>query len=114
MSELIDQFRAKLSEELISSISKKDQESVSTLRGIMSALDNASALTPDEISKLPDAGKSEVPRKILSQFDIEQVLLKEIVVRENAKADFERLGNSAQAALIGKSIELISGLEKYL
>ncbi|WP_413558992.1 hypothetical protein [Bdellovibrio sp. HCB209] len=114
MEDVVDKFRDFLSVELKSAIAKRDKEDVSTIREIMSALDNSSAWTQEEIASLKDSTKTEVPRRKLNKQDIQTIIRSEIAIRENALRDYERLGNNTQADLIKKSISTINRLSAML
>lgn len=114
MANIADNFRTKLSEKLKTALANRNKEEVSTIRSIMSSLDNASAMSKEDIAKMADTSVTEVPRKILSKEDIEDVLRSEISIRTNALNDYERLGNISQAELIRQSISTIQMLSSLL
>lgn len=114
MADIVDEFRAKLSEELRAALAKRDKEEVSTIRSLMAALDNAGALSKEEIARLPDFAGAEVPRRKMSQSDIERILQSEIELRKNAFDDYSRIGNAEQAELVERSIATIRRLAAML
>lgn len=114
MTNIVDNFRTKLSEELRAAMTQRNSEDVSTIRSLMAALDNAGALSKEEIAQLNDPAKSEVPRKKLTKEDIKAILNREIDIRNAAFCDFERLGNEIQSQIVKRSIATILRLSEML
>lgn len=115
MSECIaDSFRAKLSEKLKHALTTKNKEEINTLRSVASALDNASAISSEEISKFSYSSITEVPRRNLNKQNIKETLQAEIKIREIALKDFKRIGNHIEIESILKSIEIIKQLNELL
>ncbi|WP_413576178.1 hypothetical protein ACLVWU_17485 [Bdellovibrio sp. HCB290] len=108
MSQPVDKLRANLSVQLKAAMTKRDQVATSALRAVMGTLDNASAVP---LSSVAETDRSEIPRRELSQSDIDRILDAEIEVRLHALAEFQRLGNAAEVSAIERSIEIIKGLK---
>ena len=111
MSDAADQFRARLSEKLRVALTDRDRETIRSLRSIMSALDNATAVSQEEGAI---SSATEVPRRTLSEREIAEILQAEIDSRSEAADQYERIGNSAQAVQLRDDIATIEQLAMLL
>lgn len=87
-----DLLRERLAGDLRVAMKARDTLAVATLRSLLSALDNAGAVTETK-AHAPVFGRSgDVPRRDLTAEDIKQVLAAEAAEREAAADDYERRG----------------------
>jgi len=104
-------IRARLKRDLLNSMKSKDTVSISVLRSLLAALDNASAI-PIDSTHVPVFGRSgDVPRKVLSAVDCEGILTEELRSRLAATAEYVRLGRDTEAVRLRAEIAVI---ERYV
>lgn len=90
-------FRARLSEELRTAMIKRDRESISTIRCMISDLDKAGAVAPEVANAGIINSPTEVVRRRLNHQDVMEILQLEIAAREAAACGYERIGDTVQA-----------------
>ena len=80
---------------------------VATLRTLMAAIDNASAVavTSEHVSTV--GRSSDVPRRVLTENDVREVLRADAASRRVAADEFERGGQVTHAAKLRQEVELI-------
>ena len=113
MSDPAERFRARLSEQLRAAFAARDSAAIRTLRCVMAAIDNAGAVSLEEVRGAAPS-TTETPRRRLSEREIAEILQAEIAARSRAADDYARLGNSAQAARLHDEIALIRHLTTLL
>ncbi|WP_413585626.1 hypothetical protein [Bdellovibrio sp. HCB274] len=113
MSDAALKFRKQTSEMLRAAMAARETEAVSAIRAVLAAVDNASAIPKDEIARL-DPAVTEVPRRVVTGQMIAEILKHEIESRRLAQAEYERLGNLAQAEKYRVSLETLEQLLKLL
>ena len=104
-------FRAILSEKLRLALTNCDRHTIRTLRCIMAVIDNASAVSQKKGAKSP---RTEVPRRLLSEQEIAEILQAEIDIRSKALEEYERLKKTAQVAQLRDEIAMIEHLTMLL
>jgi uncharacterized protein YqeY len=101
----------RLKNDLTNSMKARQNLRVATLRTMLSALDNATAVEVD-VSYVPMEGVTpDVPRKELSESDQLVILTKEAEARRHAVVQYEQLGKSQEAARLRAELEVF---EDYL
>jgi len=85
-------LREGLASELRTAMKARDTVAVATLRSLLSALDNASAVTQTSAHRPVFGPSADVPRRELTTVDVESVLSAEAAERETAADDYERRG----------------------
>ena len=113
MSDPAERFRARLSEQLRLAFAGRDGEKIRTLRCVMAAIDNAGAVSLEEVRGAAPS-TTETPRRRLSEREIAEILQAEIAARSRAADDYARLGNGAQAANLHDDIATIQHLTALL
>ena len=114
MKDAAEEFRNQLSMKLREAMKVRDQEAVSTIRTLITTIDNAGAISKDEAAKLAAANISEAPRKKLSNQDLKQILDSEFQIRVQSIKEYESLGNAAQVSELKKSLVTIESLSALL
>lgn len=107
MCDAAEQFRARLSVELRKALADRDREAIVTLRCIMAAIDNASAVSPEEGARFAASLIAEAPRRRLSDREIAAILQAEVDARSKAAEEYERVGNVARAAQLRAGIATV-------
>ena len=103
-----DALRARLAVQLRATMKARDQITVATLRSVLAALDNASAVA-ETTAHVPVIGLSgDVPRAELTVQDIDRILKAETTEREIAAADYQRRGLEDGAARLRAEIAIIA------
>ena len=101
-------LRERLTSDLRAAMKHRDPVAVATLRCLLSALDNASAVTETR-EHAPVFGRSgDVPRRELTPADIEQVFAAEAAERAAAVADYDRLGLQEDALRLRAELAIIA------
>jgi uncharacterized protein YqeY len=103
-------LRQQIKADLARAMKARENATVSALRLLLAAIDNAEALPENEtpMSVEPIVGKlNEAPRKLLSENDIRQILQNERNERLSASVIYTRLGQSAEAERLRAEADLI-------
>ena len=108
-----ERFRARLSEQLRAAFAARDSATIRTLRCVMAAIDNAGAVSLEEVRRAATA-TTETPRRRLSEQEIAEILQVEIAAKSRAADQYTRLGNGAQAAKLHNDIATIQHLTTLL
>lgn len=90
-TDLYSDFRSQLSAALLAAMKARRQPEIRTLRSLLSALDNATAVARTDTG-LANCQPVEVPRRLLGHADILALLEEQRALRLRAIAEFERLG----------------------
>lgn len=96
-------MKARLSADLRHALKQKDRPKVALLRNLVAALDNAEAPHAAAGPALGEdfrSGAAEVERLALGNNEVRRVLLAKIEEREEAAAQFERLGQAERATAL--------------
>jgi GrpB-like predicted nucleotidyltransferase (UPF0157 family) len=92
-ADAVARWRTRLSTDLRSALKSRDQSAITALRCLLGALDNAGAQDPKAFGSL-----TEVPRKCLSESDVQLLIQAEINSRKAALIDYERGERHQEAA----------------
>lgn len=106
-------FLAMLKADLRTAMRERKATEVTTLRGLISAIDNAQAVPVGNrhdkyVFHAFGDSAVEVPRRALSQDDIRQLVEAEIRARNDAAADYQRLGRDDKAQELTNEVEILS------
>jgi uncharacterized protein len=99
-------LRARLSVDLRAAMKARDQAAIVTVRCLLAVLDNAGAQDP--IAYPAEVFGIEVPRKALTQHELQTLLQAEITSRSAAISDYERGGRHQDAARLRAELILLS------
>jgi uncharacterized protein YqeY len=114
MRDAAEWFRARLSEKVRAAMAERDLATLRTLRCMMAVIDNAGAISQEEVARLTAASITEAPRKHLTEQELAELLQTEIDARARAADAYERVGNVAQATLLREEIATIEHLTTLL
>jgi uncharacterized protein YqeY len=104
-------LRDRLKADLMKAMKARETNTVTILRTLLGAIDNAEAVEVVEPSMpiAPVIGQSnEVPRKVLTEADILAILQCEADEQAQAVAEYERLGQQAEADRLRAGLEVIT------
>lgn len=106
-------FLAMLKADLRTAMRERKAAAVTTLRGLISAIDNAQAVPVGDrhdtyVFHAFGDSAVEVPRRALSRDDIREVVEAEIRIRNDAAADYRRLGRDDKAQELTDEVEILS------
>jgi len=100
-------FRQRLRDDLKAAMRGRNEAEVRLLRALGAAIDNAEAVPFDEV-ELRRFTDGEMARRELAERDIAALLDRERAERLEAAADFERLGQGAEAERLRGEAELVA------
>ena len=104
-------LRTQLKADLRHAMKARQKEAVAALRILLAAIDNAEAV-PTDPSFVPFTGRTnDVPRKLLTEAHIQQILHAEAAKQREALAEYERLDQEEAAQQIRAELAVMS---KYL
>jgi uncharacterized protein YqeY len=98
------ELREQLRKALPAAMKARDRVAVGVLRSTLAAIENAEAIVPAEAKSLAiehsplGVGAAEADRRVLSSDDVERIVRDEMAARENAAADYDRVGHPDRAA----------------
>lgn len=106
------EIKVELRRDLITAMKRGDKSETALLRQLVAALDNAEAvpLREERVSVDRHAfgdGSAEADRRVLSPGDVQALILLEMKAREEAVAEFTRLGEEARAAVLAAEIGIL-------
>lgn len=101
-------IRARLSSDLLDAMKSRDMIATATLRSLLAALDNGSAVPLASAPAAVYGHSGDVPRKILSEAECENILDAEAHSRRVALAEYERLGRHEQATHLQAELAVIA------
>lgn len=85
----------------------RDTLTTKTLRSMLEAMDNASAI-PMTAEHVPVYGRSgDVPRRIVTEDDYRRIVRNEVASRQAAAQEYERLGRIEAAAQVRAELEVV-------
>jgi uncharacterized protein len=100
-------LRELLKADLLKAMKARQSHTVSTLRTVLAAIDNAEAVDVDT-SLVPLTGFTrDVPRKVLSEVDMEAILSAEIDDLRAALVDYETGGKIAEAEILRQKLNAL-------
>jgi uncharacterized protein YqeY len=104
----VDPLRARPSADPRTAMKSRDKVSVDTLRCLLSVLDNAGAQDPKVF-----AASTEVPRRSLTEDEVQALMRAQVTSRRAAVIDDERVGRHQDAARLRAELVLISRYVAY-
>ena len=107
MSTEISPLRMRLSTDLRRAMKERDMLTTMTLRSLLEAMDNASAV-PMTAEHVPVYGRSgDVPRRIATEDDYRLIMRNEAASRQAAALEYERLGRIDAAAQVRAELKVV-------
>jgi uncharacterized protein YqeY len=101
-------YRNQMKVDLMQAMKNRDRATMMTLRSLLAAIDNAEAVEVNE-PLTPIFGRTnDVPRKLLTEEDVCQILHREAEARRSALADYVRLGREDVAEQLRGEVALIA------
>ena len=101
-------LRTQLKADLRHAMKARQKEAVTALRVLLAAIDNAEAVQTDT-SFVPVAGHTkDVPRKLLTEMHIQQIVQAEAAKQREALAEYERLGQNDAVQQIRTELAVMS------
>lgn len=101
-------LRERLKSGLMQAMKLRQQEAISTLRSILSEIDNAEAV-PMDASIKPTLGHSnDVPRKVLSEEEIQAILEHQYQEIEASLKEYKRLEKHTEAAQLRTELDVLA------
>ncbi|MFZ0543788.1 MAG: GatB/YqeY domain-containing protein [Candidatus Promineifilaceae bacterium] len=102
-------IRQQIKADLTKAMKARQSETVSTLRALLGEIANAEAVEIDT-DFVPMIGRTnDVPRRLLTDEDIRQILQAEAERHQSAIAEFENVGRQDAAERLQAGLELING-----
>ncbi|MGW4649475.1 hypothetical protein [Kitasatospora sp. NPDC004289] len=109
-------LRERLRSDLTTALKARDRAAASVLRATLAAIENAEAVAVPEptgplaVELLPvGAGAAEAERRELTEADVAAIVRAELAEREDAAAEYERLGRDEQAAQLRADAARLAG-----
>lgn len=104
----IKSLRENLKSGLMQAMKSRQTQAISTLRSILSEIDNAEAV-PMEASMKPTVGLSnDVPRKILSEEQMQNILDHQYQEIQASLAEYKRLEKHEEAAQLQVELDVLA------
>lgn len=105
-------MKARLRRDLRTALKRGDKGETALLRQLIAALDNAEAVPIQEERPAVDRhafrdGSAEVPRRVLTQGDVDALVRSEMQARAEAAAEFARLGAEARSTALDAEVEIL-------
>jgi uncharacterized protein YqeY len=119
MSDAATVLKSRIRADLTAAMKARDSAETRLLRALLAALDNAEAVSVGtahdryQVRMFGDASV-EVPRRVLSEGDIRDLLLRETTERDAAAREFERLNQQNEAERLRYEIALIARYATHL
>jgi uncharacterized protein YqeY len=105
VTDAVQPLRARMSADLRMAMKARDKTAIDTLRCLLAVLDNAGA---QDASSFPATiSSTEVPRKSLSQNELQVLMKAEITSRSAAVLEYERGGRHQDAARLRAELVLV-------
>jgi hypothetical protein len=102
-ADAVEPLRARLSADLLTAMKARDHAAIGTLRCLLAVLDNTSAQDPRVFGS-----STEVPRRLLTQNELESLMKAEITSRRAAVIEYERGGHHQDAERLRAEMVLLS------
>ena len=99
----MEPLRARLFADLVVAMKARDKSTIDTLRCLLAAVDNAGAQDPKVFGSSVD-----VPRKSLTQSELQALMQAEVTSRSAAVIEYERRGRHQEAARLRAELVIIS------
>lgn len=107
-------LRGRLKADLPRAMKARQTAVVSTLRSLMAAIDNAEAVPITAAPAAVVGLARDVPRKVLSDSDIQAILGREADECRKALDDYERMGQAEAAGAMRAALDLIEAYQAEL
>jgi uncharacterized protein len=107
-ADAVEPLRARLSADLRTSLKARDKAAIDTLRCLLAVLDNAGAQDPAMYPSEVFGALSEVPRKSLTEEELQALLRAEVSSRNAAAIEYERGGRHQDVARLRAELILLS------
>jgi uncharacterized protein YqeY len=101
-TDAVEPLRARLSADLIAAMKARDKPTIDTLRCLLAVLDNAGAQDAKAFGS-----STEVPRRSLTQNELQALMQAELASRRTAVIDYERGGRHQDAARLRVELNLL-------
>lgn len=98
MSDMAASLRQRVNGDLLLAMKAKDPIAISALRSLLAALDNATAVPASAVTAPVFGHNGDVPRKVLSDTDCQNIISAEVGARSVAVEEYSRLGREDDAA----------------
>jgi uncharacterized protein YqeY len=104
----VESLRARLSADLLTAMKARDKPTIDTLRCLLAVLDNAGAQDPATAPSVVVGLSADVPRKSLTQSELDALMKAEVTSRSTAAIEYERGGRHQDAARLRAELVLLS------
>lgn len=104
----VSEVRNRLTLDLRAAMKSRDSATVATLRSLLGAIDNASAVTLSADHQPTVGRSSDVARRSLTSEDLEAILTSERNERLHAIGEYTRMGRSEEVAKLQTEVTLIT------
>jgi uncharacterized protein len=102
-ADTVQRLRTCLSADLLVAMKARDKPAIDTLRCLLAVLDNAGAQDPRLFGS-----STEVPRKSLTQTEVQVLMQAEVISRRAALIEYERGGRRQDAARLRAELVLLT------
>ncbi|POM26436.1 Yqey-like protein [Actinomadura rubteroloni] len=109
-------LRQGLKDALVVAMKSRDRTAASVLRTTLAAIDNAGAVAVADagaqaVELTPvGVGATEVPRRDLTEDDVEKIVRAELAERRTLAADYARAGKAEQAERFQAEADVLAGV----
>src|SRR5690606_6400789 len=110
----LDDLRARISLDLRAAMKARDTIAISTLRALLGALDNATAVEVEQRPASLPGGPTEVPRRTLTRAELVELLDRQAVERWKAAMEYERIGLTSEMSRSGMEATIVEGYVQAL
>ena len=107
-ADAVEPLRARLSADLRTAMKERDKAAIDTLRCLLAVLDNAGAQDPATAPSVVVGLSADVPRKLLTQGELQALMQAEVTSRRMAVVEYERAGRHQDAARLRAELILLS------
>lgn len=101
-------IRERLKDDLPNAIKLRDSAAVTAIRTMLAAIDNAEAVDPRGLSTPVYGRTNDVPRKLLTAQDIQDIVQHEAVARQSAIVKYQQLGSHDAASQLRAELDVIN------
>jgi uncharacterized protein YqeY len=106
-ADAVEPLRARLSADLRTAMKARDKSTIDTLRCLLAVLDNAGAQDPATTPSAVVGLIADVPRKSVTQSELDALMKAEVTSRRAAIIDYERGGRYQDAARLQAELILL-------
>jgi uncharacterized protein YqeY len=112
-------MRSRMRQDLTAALKARDQTAVAALKSALAAIDNAEAVADERshargsgsehiAGATAGAGSSDVPRRTLSEADLQAIVRAQLEERHEAADLYERLGREDEAARLRREAAVLT------